>query len=155
MCVPDGESVERFVRDVVDSDGGTGGDFDPSGKCVFISGPMSGIDHYNAAAFAEAHAILRECGAHKVFDPSWEWMRRDERTLGHDVYLRRCLYELARPLVNVLDDTDDDRCHYDAVVQLEGWQESAGAMTEYLVARACGIRCVHVEELRKHAAERD
>ena len=140
--------VERFVDGVLDGDGGAGSDFDPKCKRVFISGPMSGIDHYNASAFAEAHAILRECGAHRVFDPSWEWMRRDEPTLGHEVYLRRCLHELTRPLTDISGGVVD-------MVQLDGWQESAGAMTEYLVARACGIRCVRIGELRKHAAERD
>lgn len=146
-------SVERFVTDVIDGDD-AGGWFDPSCKRVFISGPMSGVEHYNAAAFAEAHAILREHGALEVFDPSWEWMRRDEAEPGHDVYLRRCLNELTRPFVDVSGVELDRYRHYDAVVQLDGWQDSAGAMTEYLVARACGIRCVRIEELRKHAAAR-
>jgi hypothetical protein len=35
---------------------------------------------------------------------------------------------------------------YDVVVQLPGWEKSPGAMTEYQVARECGIPCVKLED---------
>lgn len=147
-------SVLAFVGDVVNGTDALERPFEPIGKAVFISGPMTACEHLNAAAFAEAHALLREAGAHEVYDPSWEWMRRVERKMGHDVYLRRCIHELTRPRETLSGVVDDAYRHYHAIVQLEGWQESAGAMTEYLVARACGIRCVPIEELRAYVAGR-
>ena len=141
-------SMARFVRGVADGGETCEKPFEPHRMRVFISGPMSGRPHYNAVAFAEAHALLRERGALVIFDPSWEWMRdTGESEQSHEVYLRRCIHELTR------NQNEWDDCHsfYDAVVQLDGWQESAGAMTEYLVACACGIRCVPIEELRTYA----
>lgn len=94
---------------------------------VFISGPMTGIEHYNAPEFARAHAICREQGAAYVFDPSWEWMNETGEENTHEYYMRRC--------INVLTNGT-----FDTLLQLDGWRESEGCRLEYEVAVACGIR---------------
>lgn len=101
---------------------------------VFISGPMSGIEHYNAQAFAEAHAICREQGSWSVFDPSWEWMRETGEENTHEYYMRRC--------INVLTNGT-----FDTMLQLDGWYQSEGCNVEFAVAQACGIEVVELDEL--------
>lgn len=103
-------------------------------KSVFISGPMSGIPHYNAQAFAEAHAICREQGAACVFDPSWEWMNETGEEKPHEWYMRRCINALTNGT-------------FDVLLQLDGWCQSEGCRLEYDVALACGIKVIELDEL--------
>ena len=103
-------------------------------KRVFISGPMSGIPHYNAQAFAEAHAICREQGAWSVFDPTWQWMNETGEENTHEWYMRRC--------INALTNGD-----FDVLLQLDGWEDSEGARLEHDVAQACGIEVVSLDEV--------
>ena len=103
------------------------------GKRVFISGPMTGVEHCNAPAFAEAHAICREQDAVRVFDPSWEWMCDEGEEKPHEWYMRRCLCELLSG--------------YDMLLQLDGWEVSDGCAVEYEVALACGIEVVSLDEV--------
>lgn len=97
---------------------------------VFISGPMTGIEHYNAPEFARAHAICKESGAMYVYDPSWAWMMEPSTAnFDHEYYMRKCISELTR--------RDEP---YHVLLQLPGWRESEGCRLEYEVAVACGIR---------------
>lgn len=109
-------------------------------KRVFLSGPMSGYDYYNAPEFTRAHAICKEAGAFSVFNPAEEWLNGDE-TKSHEYYLRTCVHELTRELPM------DYNPVYDVVVQLPGWENSEGAKTEAIVASACGIPCVALEDV--------
>ena len=101
---------------------------------VFISGPMSGIPHYNAQAFAEAHAICREQGVWSVFDPSWEWMNETGEENTHEYYMRRCINALTNGT-------------FDVLLQLDGWYQSEGCNVEFAVAQACGIEVIELDEL--------
>ena len=104
------------------------------GKRVFISGPMSGIEHYNAPEFARAHAICREQGAVRVFDPTWEWMNETGEENTHEWYMRRCINALTNGT-------------FDVLLQLDGWEDSEGARLEHDVAQACGIEVIELDEL--------
>ena len=121
-----------------------------TGKTVFLSGPMSGIRHYNVDMFATAHAICKEAGARRIFDPALTWLttRDDERE--HEVYMRRCVNELTTSKYR--SDTHGyvpapDENRYDMLVQLWDWEQSDGAVLEAQVARACGIECVFIGDV--------
>ena len=110
------------------------------GKRVFLSGPMSGIDHYNAPEFTRAHAVCKEAEAFSVFNPAEEWLNGYE-TRSHEYYLRTCVHELTRERL------EDYEPFYDVVVQLPGWENSEGAKTEAIVASACGIPCIALDDV--------
>lgn len=118
---------------------------DIKGKRVFLSGPMTGRYCLNVAAFATAHARLKEAGAHWVFDPAVAYLREtddESGRRGHAEYMRRCLNELTRPTYGQKEGTE-----YDMLVSLPGWEGSDGARTERAVAEACGIECHELSEV--------
>jgi hypothetical protein len=107
------------------------------GKYVFLAGPMTGIEHYNVGAFAIAQAICKEHGAKRVYNPADRWLREtaaESALKTHEDYLATTICELTR--------RDFGEALYEVVVLLPGWADSAGAKTEYEVARACGIKCI-------------
>lgn len=116
------------------------------GKNVFLSGPMSGMEHFNAAAFAEAHAICREMGARDVYDPSHEWMYDRHGEERHESWMMRCIHRLSSW---TRTSAGEVRPSFDVMVQLDGWERSAGASLEREVAMACGIPCIGVHEVRE------
>lgn len=88
---------------------------------VFISGPMSGIEHNNRAAFEEAALKLTKEGndvvdPSEVIDMTTDWSR--EEGLDIDLYLL-------------------GKC--DAIYMLQGWQQSCGANREYGYAVGCDM----------------
>lgn len=113
-----------------------------AGRTVFLSGPMTGYEHYNAQGFVEAQIRMKLLGAERVYNPISQWLGEPERisgTRGHESYMLECLHELTRR----------DGCGkatYDMVVQLDGWEASEGARMEAEVARACGIPLVPIAE---------
>lgn len=113
---------------------------DPKGKNVYISGPITGRPLHNAPAFAEAHAMLREMGAREVYNPSLRWLRESvERS--HEWYMLRC--------VNALSSECGGKPFYDAIVLLDGFEDSEGALVELSVAEAVGIDVLTVADLRE------
>ena len=116
-----------------------------SGKSVFLSGPMTGVDAYNVAEFAKAHERLNELGAQRVFDPAFEWYvsfaRNGSKTRDHEFYMRQTLAEL------VSGDLHGERPLYDVIVTLPGWEGSEGARLEVEVAKAVGIPAVPFEDV--------
>lgn len=83
---------------------------------VYISGPMTGIPEYNAAAFLGAEMGLRHNG-YEVVNP---WRLGEVKGWGRSDYMRRDIPAMAS-------------C--DAIYMLPGWLRSWGAKREYLVAR--------------------
>lgn len=89
-------------------------------KCIYISGPMTGMPEYN---FPEFNRITKEWRAEgwEVRNPAekgeldgWEW----------EDYLRYDLIDVAQ-------------C--DSLAQLRGWSKSRGAKLEYYVAKKLGL----------------
>lgn len=93
---------------------------------VYISGPMTGIPHYNRGAFLFAEFILRAEG-YEVVNP---WRLGEVEGWGHFDYMRRDLAALA---------------DCDGIYMLPGWWRSRGAKVEWFVARvAMGLRRVRL-----------
>lgn len=118
---------------------------DVRGKRVFLSGPMTGRYHNNVAAFAVAHARLKEAGAEWVFDPAVAYLRETVEESGrhdHGEYMRFCINELTRPTYGHKDGNE-----YKLLVSLPGWDGSEGATIERAVAEACGIEVCDLEEV--------
>lgn len=110
--------------------------YDMNGKRVYLSGPMSGIIDHNSPAFADAERRCRDAGAAMVFNPATAWGHNDRPTSW---YMRHDL--------NRLTLTEGERPLFDAVVLLDGWENSEGATLEYQVARASGIALVNLREV--------
>lgn len=105
---------------------------------VFISGPMSGITHYNVAAFCDAHATLKERGVRRVYNPAIAWLTTTNPDMDlenrHETWMRLCISNLVSGV-------------YDLLVQLPGWHESDGTRTEFEVAMACGIEVCELSDV--------
>lgn len=114
---------------------------DVKGKSVFLSGPMTGIEHFNVEAFAKAHAQLKELEAKDVYNPGISYLYAEEH--DHKYWMRRCVDELVQGRRY--------GAPYDLVVQLKGWSKSEGCRTEAQVASACGIPCVTMKRVLKDA----
>ena len=110
------------------------------GKNCFLSGPMSEYEHYNVGAFIDAHVLLKELGAKEVYDPAVAWLQ-SEAEHTHEEWMALCITELTHwPW-------GDDKCFYDVLVQLPGWDKSKGARTERTVAEACGMEVIELEDI--------
>ena len=113
------------------------------GKRVFLSGPMTGHRHNNAAAFATAHAIVKELGAGFVYNPATAWLsqRKEwEEVKRHEDYMLDCVHELTRRDFR-------GKPYYDLLVSLQDWHTSEGASHERDVAEHCGINVADLEAL--------
>ena len=117
---------------------------DVKGKSVFLSGPMTGLEHYNVEAFAKAHAQLKELGAKYVYNPGISYLCSEKH--DHEYWMRECVQELT-------NGPRYEEFYYDLVVQLKGWSKSDGCRTEAQVASACGIPCVTMKRVLKEAEE--
>lgn len=125
-----------------------------TGKNVYLSGPISGMDDANVDEFAVAQYRLKMAGARYVYNPTGRLlsMREEKRVnMTHDQWMLDCIHELTNR------EKRDQLWHvlvprkYDLLVQLDGWELSDGATDEYAVARACGIPCVSLREALRGA----
>jgi len=91
------------------------------GKKVYISGPMTGFPDFNFPVFDAKEDLLWECGFIPV-NPANNFNRSKTR--------ERWEY-LKQDLINLL------QCDY--ILFLPGFERSAGALLEALVARECNI----------------
>lgn len=105
---------------------------------VYLSGPMTGYEDYNRAAFAEAAQRLRLQG-HDVYNPGEPHNVEGliDGVATHRDYMRR-------DLPAVLDS--------EAVVVLPVWERSRGACLEVATALACGIPVTEYETGREVTA---
>lgn len=83
----------------------------------YLSGPMTGLPDYNRPAFNRAAEYLRKQGF-TVWNPAEEFDA--SVTLPRKIYMRKDIEALLK-------------CQ--AVVMLEGWENSAGARLELEIAR--------------------
>jgi hypothetical protein len=110
---------------------------------IYLSGPMTGIPHFNYPAFHRAAAELRAAG-NVVFNPA----EHDTETFGKDI---------SNPAGDAAQATAEhgfDRraalhtdlswiCqNADAIALLPGWQNSSGARAEHALAVAIGIEVI-------------
>lgn len=115
------------------------------GRNVYLSGPMTSLEHFGVGRMAEAHAIVKEAGAASVYDPGIEYLTHGSQMDSHEVCMRRTLHELTKVRRDGL--IVSRQPFYDVVVTLPGWEESPGAKTEVEVARACGIRVIGLADV--------
>lgn len=116
-------------------------------KSVFLSGPMSGLLHYNVEEFAKAHAIVKEAGASLVYNPAIEYLQSCDDEEGHEYWMRECLHVLTDTDMSYEDGKVNETRLYDVLVLLPGWRTSAGSQLEYTVATACGIEVCELYEV--------
>lgn len=89
-------------------------------KCLYLSGPMTGIENFNFPLFNTIANQLREEG-YEVINPAeigsvdWSWEEN----------MRKCLEELTRA---------------DAIVVLPNWEKSNGATVEVSTGLMLGMR---------------
>lgn len=122
---------------------------DVENSFVFLAGPMTGIRNYNAGAFVDAHALMKEMGAAHVYNPAIAWLQEPpfvSAEKAHSDYLLQTISELTK------HDADGERM-YDLVVILPGWDKSPGARTERDVALAVGIPVFGLEEVGSHGEQ--
>lgn len=120
------------------------------GKRIFLSGPMTGRCCYNVAAFATAHARLKEAGAGWVYNPAIAYLQEHGKRAeakGHADYMADCLHELTRRMSVGLTNSEYAPMKYDLLVSIPGWEESAGARFEREAAQACGIATCDLGEV--------
>lgn len=87
---------------------------------TYISGPMTGIEHFNFPAFNAEAAKLRAMGV-EVINPAEHG--EDDPTMQWSDYLRKD--------IRLLMDCN-------AIHMLPGWTKSKGAMLEYHIASKLG-----------------
>jgi hypothetical protein len=114
---------------------------------VYLAGPMRGIPHFNAPAFDQAAADLRELG-YEVCNP----LDRDRRYHGRHVTDSATgdVDEAARTTgFNLRDALAWDMTwiaqQADAIAVLPGWENSRGARAEVALAHALGIDVAPVD----------
>lgn len=98
---------------------------------VYLSGPMTGLPNFNRPAFAEAASMVRRCGL-SAFNPGEADL---ENVRDWKANMRICIAALAIS---------------HRLVQLEGWQQSKGAMIEHDLAKGLQIECIDWEIFSRH-----
>jgi predicted kinase len=104
----------------------------PGPKRIYLSGPMSGLEHFNYPAFNKAAAKLRAEG-HTVFNPAETGLIQRE-TGGFDVRAAFAEYTAW-----ICKDAD-------AIALLPNWYDSHGAATEYALAKYIGLEVIELEQ---------
>lgn len=105
---------------------------------LYISGPVTGIEHDNAEAFIEAQERLEAAGhtatvPHAFIAPGVSW----------GMAMAVC--------INRLTVNDGALMLYEGMALLPGWEQSEGARLEKAVAEACGMTVKTVDEWLEEA----
>jgi hypothetical protein len=97
---------------------------------VYISGPMQGYERWNEEAFNLLAAELRAAG-HIVYNPAEVPCTPEVRkTLPRSYWMRRDAHYILQA---------------DILIQMEGWENSEGALWEVDFARKLGLTVYHNE----------
>lgn len=99
-------------------------------KTIYIAGPMRGIPHFNHPAFFEAERMLLKDGEYEVVNPA-RMDKESEEEFEPRTALNRDLSAIC------------ERCT--AIYMLRGWQKSAGAMSEYNLAKCLDLELYYQE----------
>lgn len=106
---------------------------DLTGKYVYLSGPMTGIENWNYEQFKDASEKLLSDGAAFVFNPA---VRGVKDPKPHEYYMLVDLHELTQSY--------DGKPIYDVIAMLPGWGNSQGAKLERDVAIAIGLEVMYL-----------
>lgn len=111
---------------------------------LYISGPVTGIEHDNRTVFDNTQKLLAEAG-YDSFLPYYLVEPSD----SHETAMLLCINELTgrtqKPGIR-----HPVPC-YDGLALLPGWEQSEGAKLERAVAEACGITVKTVDEWMERA----
>lgn len=112
---------------------------------IYVAGPMRGYPEFNFPAFKTATYTLRREG-HTVFSPA----ERDEEIHGEDFSKQFKTGDIAQAteqgfsLRRALGDDLAWICREaDAIYMLKGWEDSSGAMAEWMTAKALGLKFIY------------
>ena len=102
---------------------------------IYISGPMTGKPDWNMPYFNKTAEVLRALG-YMVVNPA---------EINQDTALtwKECLREDLRELLEC-----------DAIVMLDGWEDSNGAHLEMYIAHRVGIKVIQLKEAIANAPSR-
>ncbi len=106
---------------------------------VYLSGPMRGLEDFNYKKFHALAAELRSQG-HEVFNPAETF--GGDQTRKPKEYLRVDAEELSRAL-------PDGESYYEALVVMDGWENSKGVAFEMAVATGYEIPILDVYTFQK------
>jgi len=100
---------------------------------LYLSGPMTGLPELNYPAFREAAKTLREL-KHEVYNPAdWEELYSPDGKF----HLKNAFEDYCKFIIHDAD----------AVVLLDGWQNSPGATAEQALALAVGKSVYEYREI--------
>lgn len=110
-----------------------------SASSCYLAGPMRGIVDYNYPAFMDATAKLRAAGW-KVYNPAEMDIKEDKEDYQARTLIEQKLYDsaaaarkfAARDIEVIIGKLRAEKG--DAIVMLDGWEDSEGATTERSVA---------------------
>ena len=92
---------------------------------MYIAGPMTGYKNYNIESFKKAQGLLEGRG-YKVYNPADE-----SEKVGFPIFGEKLEKLLKHELAQL--------CTCDGIYLLHGWQDSAGAKRELLLALSLGL----------------
>ncbi len=108
----------------------------PNRMLVYISGPMTGRENFNAPAFENAR-IIAEAMSYDVIVPGdgeehtkWELTHQRVTDEHMQEYIRRDITDILK---------------VDELWVLEGWKGSFGSRLEVLVAKSIGVPVYHLD----------
>jgi hypothetical protein len=106
-------------------------------RSAYLAGPMRGIEEFNLPAFAGAAAALRAKNW-EVFSPAERDERDEEAMAAHREARESGDWSSALPLAYYMAHDLKAVCRHDALILLDGWEQSQGARLEAVVAVEIG-----------------
>lgn len=110
---------------------------------VYLSGPMTGIDEWNAPAFRKAERLCKAAGASYVYNPCCNGpVNYDPDAMTHAEAMAlsaRVLLDPGAYQVAITKPGHVPHSKFDVVVLLPGGEDSPGVAFELAIAGACGI----------------
>lgn len=107
---------------------------EPKQKSIYIAGPMSGIPEFNFPAFFRMEARLKAWGW-TVFNPAnkeGETLSEESRKNGDPMQAQKDGFNFREVFLWDVDKVIQS----DAILMLDGWENSPGARAEHAVAVA-------------------
>jgi len=111
-------------------------------QTIYVAGPMRGYEEFNYPAFYEAERILESIGWDVVNPAKMDAEELDKKEgvdpLTFDAHKNAEDQETLRHLLSRDLEAVAKKCT--AIYMLDGWEESRGALAEWQLARALGIK---------------